>query len=67
MEPTTSHHPKEVYKYFRTFYPHSNVTIGGVERYENIIQVGFVVDGVSKTAYIPVDKENRMSDSNGCG
>lgn len=59
--------PNEVANYFATFYKDKPYTISDIERYENIYAVEFYSNYKSKTAYIPVSKEKRMSDSEGCG
>lgn len=59
--------PNEVSDYMDVFHANDVVTINYIERYENIYAVSFTIDNESKVAYIPVSKEKRMSDSEGCG
>ena len=70
MEPTKPlaiKRPAEIEEYLATFYANMEVTVFDYERYENIIKLDFKAGDRYHTAYIPVKKENRMSDSNGCG
>lgn len=55
--------PEAVDKYFKTFYAGKEIHISDVERYENIYAVEFYAEGKSRTAYVSVEKDKRMSDS----